>query len=284
MEMAHALDLSGCLDVLTDVLGPRPLLEPNQVAWLGVEDGPATEWERQEARRLGLHVTSSDDLHSIRPSLPSIPGDLPRGPLAVHVDVDVLDFTDSPLAENTDGRNTGPRWTRLRTHLRSQPETSAFGPCRSENSIRPEARGIPMRFPVSSPPLQESWPALTVSPPDGSTIRHSRQQFSSLTGAVLVAPTLTARLRTVPNRRPRAASCLRPSHPAAPRCHPRHRQCEGSLLRMPPGRTRPQYSPRTLPVRSPVPRYSLLVGCGGAFSRAPSPPCWPRRGGSGDTE
>jgi arginase len=33
---------------------------------------------------------------------------LPSGPLAVHVDVDVLDFTDAPLAENTDGRNTGP--------------------------------------------------------------------------------------------------------------------------------------------------------------------------------
>jgi arginase len=28
--------------------------------------------------------------------------------LAVHIDVDVLDFTDAPLAENTDGRNSGP--------------------------------------------------------------------------------------------------------------------------------------------------------------------------------
>ena len=35
-------------------------------------------------------------------------GYLPPGPLAVHIDVDVLDFTDAPLAENTDGRNTGP--------------------------------------------------------------------------------------------------------------------------------------------------------------------------------
>jgi arginase len=33
---------------------------------------------------------------------------LPQGPLAVHVDVDVLDFTDAPIAENTDGRNSGP--------------------------------------------------------------------------------------------------------------------------------------------------------------------------------
>jgi arginase len=33
---------------------------------------------------------------------------LPPGPLAVHIDVDVLDFIDAPLAENTDCRNTGP--------------------------------------------------------------------------------------------------------------------------------------------------------------------------------
>jgi arginase len=35
-------------------------------------------------------------------------GQLPPGPLAVHLDVDVLDFTDAPLAEDTGGRNTGP--------------------------------------------------------------------------------------------------------------------------------------------------------------------------------
>jgi len=34
MGMAHALSLPGSLDVLVDVLGPRPLLEPRQVAWL----------------------------------------------------------------------------------------------------------------------------------------------------------------------------------------------------------------------------------------------------------
>jgi arginase len=109
MGMAHALDLPGCLDVLMDVLGSRPLLEPNQVAWLGVEDSLATEWERREARRLGLHVTSSDEF-ALDPGTSAVEslGHLPNGPLAVHLDVDVLDFTDAPLAENTDGRNTGP--------------------------------------------------------------------------------------------------------------------------------------------------------------------------------
>ena len=40
-------------------------------------------------------------------------GVLPPGPLAVHIDVDVLDFIDAPLAENTDGRNTGPTLDQL---------------------------------------------------------------------------------------------------------------------------------------------------------------------------
>jgi arginase len=109
MGMAHALSLPGSLDVLVDVLGPRPLLEPNQVAWLGTDDRFATEWERAEAERLGLHVISSsafanDPVSSAVESL----NHLPAGPLAVHLDVDVLDFIDAPLAENTDGRNTGP--------------------------------------------------------------------------------------------------------------------------------------------------------------------------------
>ena len=109
MGMAHALSLPGSLDVLVDVLGPRPLLEPSQVAWLGIDDRFATEWEQAEARRLGLHVISSDAFaHDPVSSAVESLNRLPAGPLAVHLDVDVLDFIDAPLAENTDGRNTGP--------------------------------------------------------------------------------------------------------------------------------------------------------------------------------
>ena len=46
---------------------------------------------------------------------------LPAGALAVHLDVDVLDFIDAPLAENADGRNTGRHSTRLRSRSGSQP-------------------------------------------------------------------------------------------------------------------------------------------------------------------
>lgn len=109
MGMAHALSLPGSLDALVEVLGHRPLLEPQQVAWLGIDDRFATEWERAEARRLGLQVISSSALahHPVSSAVESL-AYLPSGPLAVHLDVDVLDFTDAPLAENTDGRNSGP--------------------------------------------------------------------------------------------------------------------------------------------------------------------------------
>src|SRR5207237_1330474 len=53
MGLAHALALPGCLDTLTGAFGRRPLLEADQVAWLGVEPRMATQWEREQADRLG---------------------------------------------------------------------------------------------------------------------------------------------------------------------------------------------------------------------------------------
>jgi arginase len=127
MGMAHALSLPGSLDVLVDVLGPRPLLEPRHVAWLGIDDRFATEWEHAEARRLELHVISSsafadDPVSSAVSSL----NHLPPGPWAVHLDVDVLDFTDAPLAENTDGRNTGPTLDQAALALRIATKDTRF--------------------------------------------------------------------------------------------------------------------------------------------------------------
>ena len=109
MGLAHALALPGCVDILTDAFGPRPLLEPHQVAWVGVDPTRATDWEREHAARLGLHMVTSRVLAADPAGAATAALDhLPPGPLAVHIDVDVLDFTDAPLAEDTNGRNTGP--------------------------------------------------------------------------------------------------------------------------------------------------------------------------------
>ena len=109
MGLGHALALPGCLDTLAGAFGRRPLLEADQVAWLGVEPQAATPWEREQAGRLGLHVTTSQAL-AADPAAAALTAlsQHPAGPLALHLDVDVLDFTDAPLAESTGGRNTGP--------------------------------------------------------------------------------------------------------------------------------------------------------------------------------
>jgi arginase len=109
MGMAHALGLPGCVGALADAFGPRPLLQSHQVAWLGVEPLVTTQWERDQVDRLGLHVTFSGEL-TADPAGAAVTAvsQLPSGPLALHIDVDVLDFIDAPLAENTDCRNTGP--------------------------------------------------------------------------------------------------------------------------------------------------------------------------------
>ncbi len=114
MGLAHAFALPGTVDALTEAFGHRPLLQPSQVAWLGVDASEATTWEREQADRLGLHVTSRTALAADPSgSATTTLNVLPPGPLAVHVDVDVLDFIDAPLAESTDGRNTGPTLDQL---------------------------------------------------------------------------------------------------------------------------------------------------------------------------
>src|ERR1700722_1945027 len=62
MGLAHGLALPGCVDDLADAFGPRPLLEPDQVAWLGVQPRLGTDWERERAGRVGRRLTSRQAL------------------------------------------------------------------------------------------------------------------------------------------------------------------------------------------------------------------------------
>lgn len=109
MGMAHALALPGAIERFVEALGERPLLQAYQVGWLGVHQERATAWEPNQVNGLGLNWKSSEDFVSDPVgAVRSVLDVLPSGPLAIHLDVDVLDFIDAPIAENTDGRNTGP--------------------------------------------------------------------------------------------------------------------------------------------------------------------------------
>jgi arginase len=109
MGMAHMLALDGCVPELRDA-GPRtPLLDPASVVVLGHEHSQATAWERDAIRRLGLACIPAERLRAgpaeaADDALDRLPEGCDR--LAVHFDVDVVDFIDAPLSENT-GRNIG---------------------------------------------------------------------------------------------------------------------------------------------------------------------------------
>jgi arginase len=69
---------------------------------------------REQIAALGISVTTQTDLIA-DPAAAAAAAlrALPEAPLAVHVDVDVLDFVDARLAENTRGRNIGPSLDQL---------------------------------------------------------------------------------------------------------------------------------------------------------------------------
>jgi arginase len=110
MGMAHALALEGAAPELASTAGGAPLLQPADLVYLGADpSGAATEWEREQVSALGLSIVDQaalcdDPGAAARRALDAIAG----GPFVVHLDVDVLDFLDAPIAENVNGRNSGP--------------------------------------------------------------------------------------------------------------------------------------------------------------------------------
>jgi arginase len=102
MGVAHLLDLDGATDELAGIGPARPLLVPERLAYLGL--GPASKFEREQMarhgiREVGLGATMADPEGAARSALELLGG---SEEIAVHFDVDVLDYLDAPLAENTD--------------------------------------------------------------------------------------------------------------------------------------------------------------------------------------
>src|SRR4051794_20857042 len=109
MGMAHMLAEPGARPELVWV-GPRaPLLRDEQVLLFGWGPEQATEFERTAIARRGLEriavaEVAADPAGAAARALASLEARCER--LLVHFDVDVVDFTDAPLSENT-GRNEG---------------------------------------------------------------------------------------------------------------------------------------------------------------------------------
>jgi arginase len=114
MGMAHALAVDGAETSLADATGQAPLLRPADLVYLGTEPMASTEGERAVVEDLGLSIVPQSALVE-RPAdaARAARAALPAGPFAVHLDVDVLDFLDAPIAENVNGRNSGPTIAQL---------------------------------------------------------------------------------------------------------------------------------------------------------------------------
>jgi arginase len=107
MGFAHMLGSPGTVSELSHI-GPRyPLLEPEQIILFAHRHDQATQWEPNEISRYSLaripleEVSENPEL-SAQQALKRIEKHCER--ILVYFDVDVIDFTDAPLSENT-GRN-----------------------------------------------------------------------------------------------------------------------------------------------------------------------------------
>jgi arginase len=118
MGVAHLLGLDGTLPELVRS-GPRvPMLRPDQVLFFS--DGNVEPFERRVIQELGIaEVPLAEVARDPSGCGAAVAGGWARRfeRLLVHLDVDVLDFADMPLAENT-RRNIGLRFDQLMAALR----------------------------------------------------------------------------------------------------------------------------------------------------------------------
>lgn len=113
MGVAHMLGVEGSLPALTDLGSRSPLLAPQQVHFFA--NGNSKPFERQIIEKHGiaevpLEQVTADPTGAAQSVVQGWARRFER--LLIHLDVDVLDYLDFPLAENT-RRNIGLRFDQL---------------------------------------------------------------------------------------------------------------------------------------------------------------------------
>jgi len=109
MTLAHMLRIDGCEPKLAAAAGKVPLLEPAQVVLFAHSERRATRFERGEIERLGLSRVAVEDVRTDPEDAAHRALDLLSSRserYVIHLDVDVVDFTDAPLSEHP-SRNVG---------------------------------------------------------------------------------------------------------------------------------------------------------------------------------
>ena len=131
MGLAHMLAQDGAVSELVSV-GPRvPLLGPERVLLFAWGRAQATPFEHDLIDRLGIQIIAVDDVAAdpegaADQALQQLIESCER--LLLHFDVDVIDFTDTPLSENW-GRNEGLAYetaARALSRLLASPSVSGL--------------------------------------------------------------------------------------------------------------------------------------------------------------
>jgi arginase len=109
MALGHMLALEGTEPTLVAATEEVPLLESRQVVLFAQSRSHATRFERGEIDRLELARIALEDVRgdpeaAARQALEFVAARSDR--YVIHLDVDVVDFTDAPLSEHP-SRNTG---------------------------------------------------------------------------------------------------------------------------------------------------------------------------------
>ena len=118
--VAHMLALDGTEPALASAVLPAPVLTADDLVLFGHDEHHATPWECDQISRLRLRRVAVDEVgedpeRAARRAIQMIETGSDR--YVVHLDVDVIDFTDAPLSENT-GRNIGLSLESAMTALR----------------------------------------------------------------------------------------------------------------------------------------------------------------------
>jgi arginase len=109
MGVAHMLGVKGAARELVEAGTHAPLLDADALLLFGWGPQQATAFERGEIERRGITIVPVDDVAADPEAAAARALELAEDRfdrLLVHFDVDVIDFTDMPLSENT-GRNEG---------------------------------------------------------------------------------------------------------------------------------------------------------------------------------
>jgi arginase len=109
MALGHVLAIPGSVPNVVSAAGGDSVIGPDELVLFGHERSQSIDFERQQIVELDLPVVTVDEVRADPPGAAQRALGLlaaRAGRYAIHLDVDVVDFTDAPLSEHP-SRNVG---------------------------------------------------------------------------------------------------------------------------------------------------------------------------------